>query len=87
MPGESVRHFLGDSGPVLFRRDKREEGDRVSFPNMGEQERGQEKRETADEQTGSPETWREEVEMEPRSITRGNVDLDVFQHQCQPMSN
>lgn len=63
VPGESARAlFPRRLRTVLFRRDEREQGDRVSFSEHGRAEvRTRERREER-EADREPETWREEVE-------------------------
>lgn len=84
VPGESARHFHRDSGRSYSAEISERKAIGSPFRTWVSRSEDKRKGRGAD---CEPETWREEVEMEPKSITRGNVDLDVFQHQCQPMSN
>lgn len=82
-PGEKAAHLFG----VLSRWDNWAEADQVRFSpfqtwvNRGEDRR---KKRGADRK---PNTRWEVVEMEPKSITRGNMHLHIVWRKCRPMSN
>ncbi len=88
-PGERATHLFGVSGwshPADITEEKPIRSGFLHSEHGWTEARTGEKREErgADRK---PNTRREVVETEPKSITRGNMHLHIVWRQCRPMSN
>lgn len=88
VPGESATHFLGVSGNGSYSAEMTEEKAIGSpFRTWVSRSKDKRKREKGEGQTVSPKPGGKRWKWSRSRSLGGNVDLDVFQHQCQPMSN